>query len=524
MGTDKAMLPWPDRPLWEVQLEKLSALGPAMLMVAGREDQGWKGSDCPHPFPRPQAGEGNRVITQQNATPNEDFHITTALQTPPPCSPSPAKREPERSAGSQPQAARRASEARQRERGEGKGSQPPPHFLPDPPNENAGPLPAIIRCLEHSQMRTLILAVDMPDMTTEFLHYLVRHSDSETGVCCQLDEDRVEPLAAVFTPAMLPHLKAEAQGKGSVHVALNRAISAGTCSTLMLDPTSTPFFRNVNTPEDLVGDEPLGSDLTTSVIRLRKGTEPTTVDDDIAVEEPLEIRVEGRSVAVVMRTPGNDEELAAGFLVSEGVVKSARDILEISQCPHTGNMKGNVVDVLLGGAVVNWDSLTRHVFSASSCGLCGKTSLDSVLQRFPPVTSHCTASANLISSLPDKLRAAQDTFEKTGGLHACAIFDLNGNLIALREDVGRHNALDKILGFGLRRGLLPWSNHILLLSGRVSFEMMQKALAAGVPIVAAISAPTSLAVDFARDSGQTLIGFLRGETMNVYAGASRVTA
>lgn len=445
MGRDKATLPWPERPLWEVQLEKLAALEPTMLIVAGREEQSFEHA----------AG------------------IT---------------------------------------------------FLPDPPDENAGPLPAIIRCLEHSKMRTLILAVDMPDMTTEFLHYLVSHSTAKKGAYSLLNDDRVEPLAAVFTPAMLPHLRAEARRKGSVHQALNRAFLAGTCCTLMLNAPSVPFFRNVNTPDDLVPEEPLGSDLTTQVTRLRTGAEPTIIDDDIAVEEPLEIRVEGRSVAVVMRTPGNDEELAAGFLVSEGVVKSARDILEISQCPHTGNMKGNVVDVLLGGAVVNWDSLTRHVFSASSCGLCGKTSLDSVLQRFPPVTSHCTTNADLIRSLPAKLRAAQDTFEKTGGLHACAIFDLHGNLIALQEDVGRHNALDKVLGYGLRNGLLPWSKHVLLLSGRVSFEMMQKALAAGVPIVAAISAPTSLAVDFARDSGQTLIGFLRGDTMNVYAGPERVTA
>ncbi len=445
MGRDKATLPWPDRPLWKVQLEKLHALRPETLVIAGRQEQA-------HP-------------------------------------------------------AREASFT----------------FLPDPAGEDAGPLPAIIRILEHTQMRTLVLAVDMPDMTAEFLHHLIHHSDAHTGICCQLDGERLEPLAAVFTPAMLPYLKAEAQRKGSVHQALARAISAGTCGTLMLDPPTLPLFRNVNRPEDLEPAEPLGSELTTQVTRLRAGAEPTAVQDDIAVEEPLEIRVEGRSVAVVMRTPGHDHELAAGFLVSEGVVTNARDILEISQCPHTGNMKGNVVDVLLGRAVVNWDSLTRHVFSASSCGLCGKTSLDSVLQRFPPVTSHCTVSAHLIRSLPQKLRAAQDTFDKTGGLHACAIFDLSGHLIALREDVGRHNALDKILGFGLRQGLLPWSQHVLLLSGRVSFEMMQKALAAGVPIVAAISAPTSLAVDFARDSGQTLIGFLRGETMNVYAGASRVT-
>jgi FdhD protein len=246
------------------------------------------------------------------------------------------------------------------------------------------------------------------------------------------------------------------------------------------------------------------------------------VADVAAREEPLEIRVEGRSVAVVMRTPGHDEELAVGFLVSEGVVKHPRDILEVSQCPSIRNKHGNVVDVLLGGAVVNWDSLTRHVFSASSCGLCGKTSIESVFGQFPPVTAAWSVTPKLIASLTDKLRGTQETFSKTGGLHACALFDLEGNLIVSREDVGRHNALDKILGHALLHDLLPLDQHVLLLSGRVSFEMIQKALAAGIPLVAAISAPSSLAIDFAHKSGQTLIGFLRGETMNIYTHEGRL--
>jgi FdhD protein len=248
----------------------------------------------------------------------------------------------------------------------------------------------------------------------------------------------------------------------------------------------------------------------------------TEVADVTAREEPLEIRVEGRSVAVVMRTPGHDEELAAGFLVSEGVVQRPRDILEVSQCPSTGNKHGNIVDVLLGGAVVNWDSLTRHVFSASSCGLCGKTSIESVFQQFPAVKGGWQVTPALIASLPDKLRAAQETFSKTGGLHASGLFDLDGNLVVLREDVGRHNALDKILGHALMNGMLPLDRHILLVSGRVSFEIIQKALAGGIGLVAAISAPSSLAVDFAQEAGQTLIGFLRGETMNVYTHPERI--
>jgi FdhD protein len=236
----------------------------------------------------------------------------------------------------------------------------------------------------------------------------------------------------------------------------------------------------------------------------------------------LEIRVEGRSVAVVMRTPGHDEELAAGFLATEGVISRARDILEVSQCPSTGNVHGNVVDVLLGGVVVNWDSLTRHVFSASSCGVCGKATLDAVFQSFTPVDAEWSVDPEMIASLPDKLREAQKTFGETGGLHASGLFSRDSELVVLREDVGRHNALDKVIGHCLERDDLPLKDHLLMVSGRVSFEIMQKALAAGIPLVAAISAPTSLAVDFAERSGQTLIGFLRGQTMNVYSHPCRV--
>jgi FdhD protein len=254
------------------------------------------------------------------------------------------------------------------------------------------------------------------------------------------------------------------------------------------------------------------------------GSRVSRAEDFVAREEPLEIRVEGRSIAVAMRTPGHDEELAAGFLLTEGVVKRAADIFEISPCPATVG-GGNVVDVLLtSGVSVNWDSLTRHVFASSSCGVCGKATLDAVFANFPRVASSLMVSSTLLRALPDKLGAAQETFARTGGLHASAIFDRDGKLVVLREDVGRHNALDKALGCALRAGLLPLENHILMVSGRVSFELMQKALAGGIPVVAAISAPSSLAVEFAQGSGQTLVGFLRGEKMNVYAHGERVTA
>jgi len=247
--------------------------------------------------------------------------------------------------------------------------------------------------------------------------------------------------------------------------------------------------------------------------------------DEVAVEEPLELRIEGRNIAVVMRTPGNDRELAAGFLVTEGIVRHASEIFEITQCltSRTAGENGNMVEVTLKNpSSVDFTKLTRHVFSSSSCGVCGKASIDAVRQRFPPITSTRSISAALLPALPDALSAAQETFKKTGGLHACALFDWNGKLIALREDVGRHNALDKLIGHALLQNHLPLSEHILLLSGRVSFEMMQKALAAGIPVVVAISAPSSLAIEFARENNQTLIGFLRGKKMNIYAGAERI--
>lgn len=261
-----------------------------------------------------------------------------------------------------------------------------------------------------------------------------------------------------------------------------------------------------------------------NISRLQRDLAAEAVSDAVAVEEPLEIRVEGRSIAVVMRTPGHDEELAAGFLLTEGVIKKAADIFEISVCPSTSGSKGNVVDVLLSGIEVNWDSLTRHVFASSSCGICGKAVLDSVFQNFPTVTADWSVPMETLLELPAKLRAAQATFDQTGGLHASALFDREGNLLVLREDVGRHNALDKLLGHALREGWLPCRDHILLVSGRVSFEIMQKAVAGGIPVLAAISAPSSLAVDFAKESGQTLAGFLRGDRMNVYAHAQRIRA
>ena len=246
--------------------------------------------------------------------------------------------------------------------------------------------------------------------------------------------------------------------------------------------------------------------------------------DAVAAEEPLELRVAGRSVAVVMRTPGHDRELAAGFLLTEGVIRGADDVIDIVLCQEQENGgSGNIVDVLLARpGQVDFGRLTRHVFSSSSCGVCGKVTIDAVLQTFPPAAAGPVFDPARLAGLPAGLRAAQPGFESTGGLHACALFDQAGRLDLVREDVGRHNALDKVLGRALLERRLPLRTQGLLLSGRVSFELVQKALAAGVPLIAGIGAPSSLAIECARRGGQTLVGFLRADRMNVYAGGDRL--
>ena len=246
--------------------------------------------------------------------------------------------------------------------------------------------------------------------------------------------------------------------------------------------------------------------------------------DEVACEEPLEIRVRGRGLSVTMRTPGHDDELAVGFLLTEGVVRERADILEVRRCDADRPEAESRVDVLLAPLVhVDFDRLTRHVFTSSSCGVCGKAMIESLRQRLQPVTAKLTVDAATLLSLPSVMRSAQPGFDRTGGLHAAALFDTAGRLIVLREDVGRHNAVDKVIGYATLRGL-PLADAVLLVSGRTSFEIMQKALAARIAIVAAVSAPSSLAVTFAHDSGQTLVGFLRTGRMNVYAHPKRIKA
>jgi FdhD protein len=258
-----------------------------------------------------------------------------------------------------------------------------------------------------------------------------------------------------------------------------------------------------------------------TVLRWERGAAPQRQRDELANEEPLEIRVGEHSISVTMRTPGHDLELAAGFLLSEGLIRARDDVAVIA--PARPEPTCNIVNVeLAAGMALDVATLTRHVFASSSCGVCGKATIEAVHQHFPPVTSTATIAATTLAGLPERLRPVQDVFGRTGGLHAAAVFDQRGNLVVLREDVGRHNAVDKVLGYGLFNGRVPFDEHVLLVSGRASFEIMQKALAGRLPIVAAVSAPSSLAVQFAEDSGQTLVGFVRGTRFNVYAGAERI--
>ena len=261
-----------------------------------------------------------------------------------------------------------------------------------------------------------------------------------------------------------------------------------------------------------------------SIIRRKEGGGYECVTDEVTIEEPLEIRVGAHPLAVTMRTPGNDEELAAGFLLSEGIVRKRGDLKDIVHCTLPASL-GNVLNITLAPTVkFTPASAQRFGTISTSCGLCGKTSIEFIRQRFPAIDLSLQLQIKdaTLLQLPERLRKAQSNFARTGGIHAAGIFDLAGNLIAIREDIGRHNAVDKVIGRAFLDGLLPLSHHVLMVSGRSSLEIVQKGLAAGIPIVAAVSAPSSLAVNFARECGQTLIGFLRPPTFNVYSHIERI--
>ncbi|WP_071587962.1 formate dehydrogenase accessory sulfurtransferase FdhD [Pseudofrankia inefficax] len=267
------------------------------------------------------------------------------------------------------------------------------------------------------------------------------------------------------------------------------------------------------------------------VVRVTVGAAPDQRVDTVAGEEPLELRLAGRSLAVTMRTPGDDMDLAVGFLVGEGLIGSGDDVRAMRYCAGTdddGRQTYNVLDLVLDPAVPEPDlaAAARSFYMTSSCGLCGKASIEAIRlrSRYAVADDPLRIEAATLAGLPAALRRAQRLFATTGGLHAAALVDEQGRLELVREDVGRHNAVDKVVGAAARAGLLPLRGRVLLVSGRASFELTQKALLAGIPLLAAVSAPSALAVDLAAESGMTLVGFLRGDSMNVYAGAERVVS
>jgi FdhD protein len=271
--------------------------------------------------------------------------------------------------------------------------------------------------------------------------------------------------------------------------------------------------------------------LTTSArVLAYDGDKAREIVDDLATEEPLEIRLIGagttHSVAVTMRTPGNDFELAAGFLLSEGVVRTREEISQISYCIDAqidAAQRYNIVNVQLGhGVAVPLERLERHFTMSSACGVCGKANIEALQTRAAPIDDPVCITRTFLTTLPKKMREAQRVFASTGGLHAAALFASDGTLLALREDVGRHNALDKITGWALLNNRLPLRGCVLLVSGRASYELVQKSIVAGIPILCAVSAPSSLAVELAREFRMTLAGFVRDERANVYAARERI--
>ncbi|MGQ4598624.1 formate dehydrogenase accessory sulfurtransferase FdhD [Nocardia sp. R6R-6] len=263
------------------------------------------------------------------------------------------------------------------------------------------------------------------------------------------------------------------------------------------------------------------------VVRIRDG-QHSQRPDTLVAEEPLEIRIDGRPITVTMRTPGDDFDLAAGFLVSEGAVWAADQLTGLRYCSDAAAEGGNtynIVDVdLAPGTAAPDTSLERNFYTTSSCGLCGKASLEAVRTsaKWSVADDPLAITPAALTTFPDRLRAAQRVFDSTGGLHAAGLFTADGTLLCLREDVGRHNAVDKVIGYALRSGLLPLRETILMVSSRASFELVQKALMAGIPMLAAVSAPSSLAVDLAAENGLTLVGFLRGNSMNIYTAVERL--
>jgi FdhD protein len=338
----------------------------------------------------------------------------------------------------------------------------------------------------------VFLPVDCTSITADALRVLA-------DGCVDAAVPQTGPLPGAYAKRALPVLERRlADGE----LALRDAVEELDALVIHLDPA---LLTNVNRPEDV----PAYTTARVEIVRVPGGED----EDRVAVEEPLEIRVNGEPIAVTMRTPGHDEELALGFLLSEGIVPSTAGVPD--------DLAANTIDVAVAG--FDPERVRRNFYTSSSCGVCGKGALEAVSVEAPPVESDLRVPTQLVSALPDRLRAAQAAFTATGGLHATGLFTRDGELLCLREDVGRHNAMDKVIGWAFREQRLPLSDMLLCVSGRLSFELVQKAAVAGCPVLVAVGAPSSLAVDLARDRGITLCGFVREGRFNVYSGHERIS-
>ena len=260
-------------------------------------------------------------------------------------------------------------------------------------------------------------------------------------------------------------------------------------------------------------------------VRAWKGGTEIEKPDFLVTEEPLEIRVNDLSAAVTMRTPGQDDALAVGFLATESILRSPADLYDVLRCGDPDDLHiGNIVNVYVDEEQVPRDLDSRHRYATSSCGLCGRATVDHAIRTLTPLDSDLVVQRSLIARLPEALRAAQPVFSRTGGLHAAGLFSRQGELLFVAEDIGRHNTVDKVVGRALLSGCWPLKDTLLMVSGRGGFEIVQKSLAVRIPVVCSVSAPSTLAVDLAREAGMILVGFLRGESMNVYAGADRIVS
>ena len=378
-----------------------------------------------------------------------------------------------------------------------------------------GPIGAFKTVFESSEAdRIFLLAVDMPLLGEDSIKKIVT---SQTCTVPKIN-NRWEPLSGIYPRRdFLELIDDQIQSNEySLQRLLDRAENNQLIVSFAIEEADRILYTNLNTEEEYLEiQQGMLYDCTQKISYQRGANYSDSKSDYVAREEPLELQVNRKSVAVMMRTPGHDDELITGFLFTEGIIKSQDQILAIENCPDVDpESRGNTLNVTLHQKT-DLSELTRHVFTSSSCGVCGKATIESVFLNFPPIEKAPDFDPEVILALPEKLRSNQETFEKTGGLHASALFTLNGELILAREDVGRHNALDKVIGATLR-DQTDVSESILLVSGRISFELMQKALATKIPIVAGISAPSSLAVDLARQSGVVLIGFLRNGGFNLY--------